>query len=83
MQDRKHYLYTALSALFAVIIVFGNLVSQKFTYLHLPFYTTEVSIGVILYPFTFCISDLIAEFYGKEATKFCVKISNIMEFSKF
>lgn len=72
-QDR---IYTILCTLFAVLIVMGNLIYQKFVYLPiLPFYTFELSVGAILYPLTFMITDLIAEFYGKDKANFCVKLA--------
>ncbi len=69
-------IYLCLCSLFAVLIVTGNLVYQKFVILPiLPFHTFELSIGAILYPFTFMISDLLAEFYGREKARFCVKLA--------
>ncbi|MEI6805982.1 MAG: queuosine precursor transporter [Myxococcaceae bacterium] len=69
-------IYLTLCTLFAVLIVTGNLVYQKFVILPiLPFHTFELSIGAILYPFTFMISDLLAEFYGREKARFCVKLA--------
>lgn len=69
-------IYISLCSLFAVLIVTGNLVYQKFVILPiLPFHTFELSIGAILYPFTFMISDLVAEFYGRDKARFCVKLA--------
>jgi queuosine precursor transporter len=54
----------------------GNLIYQKFVFLPvLPFYTFELSVGAILYPLTFMLTDLIAEFYGKNRANFCVKLA--------
>ena len=75
-------IYTALCIVFSVLIVLGNMVYQKFVALAiLPFHTFELSVGAILYPLTFLITDLIAEFFGKEKAKFCVKfamLANVM-----
>lgn len=71
--------YTFLCVLFSVIIVTGNLIYQKFVFLPiLPFHTFELSVGAILYPLTFLLTDLIAEFYGKEKANFCVKLAIFM-----
>jgi hypothetical protein len=71
----KDKIYTALCLLFTLFIVIGNLTYQKFVTLPLlPFYTFELSVGVIFYPFTYMLTDLIAEFYGKERANFCVKL---------
>lgn len=82
MNRSEDRIYTTLCALFAVLIVMGNLIYQKFVFLPiLPFYTFELSVGAILYPLTFMLTDLIAEFYGKNKANFCVKLAiflNIM-----
>lgn len=72
-------IYTGLCVLFCVLIVLGNLIYQKFVSLAIPgIYTFELSAGVILYPLTFLITDLITEFYGKEQASFCVKFTICM-----
>jgi uncharacterized integral membrane protein (TIGR00697 family) len=68
--------YTGICVLFSVLLVVVNLTYRKFVALPLlPFYTFELSVGAILYPLTFLLTDLIAEFYGKERSTFCVKFS--------
>jgi len=72
-------IYTILCVLFTTLIVTGNLVYQKFVSLPLlPFHTFELSVGAILYPLTFLLTDLITEFYGKEKANFCVKLGITM-----
>ena len=75
-------LYTSLCVLFSIFIVLGNIIYQKFVHLHVPFvHTFEISVGTILYPLTFLITDLIAEFFGKHKANYCVKMAlliNIM-----
>lgn len=69
-------IYAGLCILFSVLIVTGNLTYQKFVALPLlPFHTFELSVGAIIYPLTFLITDLIAEFYGKERARFCVQFA--------
>jgi len=71
---RHEQVYTCLTAIFAILIIIGNFIYQKFAYLPLGFYTFELSCGVLTYPLTFLITDLIAEFYGKERARFTVKL---------
>lgn len=79
MNRTEDRIYTTLCALFAVLIVMGNLIYQKFVFLPvLPFYTFELSVGAILYPLTFMLTDLIAEFYGKNRANFCVKLALVL-----
>ena len=68
--------YTGLCILFSALIVLGNLTYQKFVSVPIPFiYTFELSAGAVLYPLTFLMTDLIAEFYGKEKANFCVRFA--------
>lgn len=72
-------MYIVLCALFSILIVICNLTYQKFVYLPvLPFHTFELSVGAILYPFMFMLTDLIAEFYDKKRAKFCVRLAIAM-----
>ena len=62
----KEKVYLTLCVTFSVVVVSGNLIYQKF--IELPFFalhTFELSVGAILYPLTFLLTDLITEFYGK------------------
>lgn len=76
---RDESIYISLCVVFSVLIVMGNLIYQKFVFLPIfPFYTFELSVGAILYPLTFMITDLITEFYGKEKANFCIKLAIFM-----
>ena len=66
----KIYLY--LGALFITSLVVSNLIFQKFFYWY-PFDMEifgiklfELSVGILPYPLTFLITDLISEIYGKK-----------------
>ena len=73
---RDDSIYTSLCVLFSVLLIAGNLIYQKFVSLPIfPFHTFELSVGAILYPLTFLLTDLITEFYGKEKANFCVKLA--------
>ncbi|MBH1988885.1 MAG: queuosine precursor transporter [Myxococcaceae bacterium] len=74
LSDHLIKTYAALCAAFALTIVTGNLVYQKFVYFSFPFYVFELSVGAILYPFTFMISDLTTEFFGKAKARYCVTL---------
>lgn len=77
--NRYHKIYTSLCVMFCILIILGNLTYQKFVSLSIPMvHTFELSVGAILYPLTFLMSDLIAEFYGKERATFCVRFALVM-----
>lgn len=74
-------IYLILCLLFSVIVVIGNLLYQKFVTIDfLSLYSFELGAGAILYPVTFLITDLIAEFFGKKRANFCVKLSIMANF---
>lgn len=66
-------IYLYLGALFITSLVVSNLIFQKFFYWY-PFGDVqvfgaklfEVSVGILPYPITFLITDLISEIYGKK-----------------
>jgi uncharacterized integral membrane protein (TIGR00697 family) len=69
-------IYGFLCVVFAVITVTGNLICKKFVYLDIfSLHTFEVSAGALLYPLTFVITDIIAEFFGRDKSSFCVRIA--------
>jgi queuosine precursor transporter len=66
-------LYILLCSVFCTVVVTGNLIFQKFIYLNFFGYIFELSVGVLLYPITFLISDLITEFYGVVYAKLMIR----------
>lgn len=78
----KFKIYTVLTVLFSILLIIGNLTYQKFISLNiLGFYRFEISVGAILYPLSFLISDLLAEFFDKKLARFCLKIAITMNVS--
>lgn len=56
-----------LAALFIASLVAGNLIFQKFfAWDFFGIYTFEISVGILPYPITFLITDLISEIYGQK-----------------
>lgn len=60
-------IYIILGALFISSLVVSNLIFQKFfTWDFFGLYTFEISVGILPYPVTFLITDIISEVYGKK-----------------
>lgn len=65
-------IYLFLGALFITSLVVSNLIFQKFFYWHpveIEVFGSklfEISVGILPYPVTFLITDLISEIYGKK-----------------
>ena len=60
-------IYLILAGLFIASLVASNLIFQKFFYWE-PFglYRFEISVGILPYPITFLITDILSEIYGKQ-----------------
>ena len=60
-------IYLILAALFIASLVTSNLIFQKFVYWN-PFgwYEFKISVGILPYPITFLITDILSEIYGKK-----------------
>lgn len=59
-------IYLVLAALFICSLVVSNLIFQKFFYWN-PFgwFNFEISVGLLPYPITFLVTDLVSEIYGR------------------
>jgi uncharacterized integral membrane protein (TIGR00697 family) len=68
-------LYLALAALFVASLVTCNLIFRKFFFWTMPGigYTFEASVGLLPYPLTFLVTDLISEIFGKKRADDVVK----------
>ena len=67
MKTQAQTLFLILSGIFIAALVCCNLIFQKF-FSWSPFglYTFEISVGIIPYPITFLVTDIISEVYGKK-----------------
>ena len=72
----KDQLYIFLCAIFISSLVTCNLIANKFVTVDLGFKVFIVSAGILPYPLTFLVTDLISELYGQRK-------ANIVVFSGF
>jgi uncharacterized integral membrane protein (TIGR00697 family) len=72
----KEQFYVVLSAIFIASLITCNLVANKFVTVDLGFKVFIVSVGILPYPLTFLVTDLISELYGQ-------KKANLVVFSGF
>jgi uncharacterized integral membrane protein (TIGR00697 family) len=77
LKSHAEILYLILASLFITSLVTSNLIFQKF-FSWSPFglYTFELSVGIIAYPVTFLITDVISEIYGRKRAN-CVVIAGL------
>lgn len=68
-------IYLILGGLFIASLVVSNLIFQKFFYWDFfGLYTFEISVGILPYPITFLITDIISEIYGKKKANAVVTV---------
>jgi uncharacterized integral membrane protein (TIGR00697 family) len=68
--DKRHKLFLVLTAIFMTCFVVGDIIGGKIvsaTFLGITFTTT---VGMVPFPVTFLLTDLVNEFYGKRAARF-------------
>lgn len=74
-------LYQSLTAAFSVIVVMSNILSAKMV--ALPLLGLVVPAGLITYPITFLLSDLVTEVFGPRRAKMMVYIAFGMSLLSF
>ncbi len=71
MFSRKELLYLIFASLYAVITFMANLITVKL--IALPFFpSVAIPCGLILFPFTFLIADLVVEIFGSPKARLMV-----------
>lgn len=70
LKYRAEKAYLILGAIFLSALVASNLIFQKF-FQWSPFglYTFELSVGILPYPITFIVTDVVSEIYGRRRAK--------------
>ena len=66
MTNFQERLYLIVTGIFIASLVACNLIFQKFFTWNFLGLTFELSVGIIAYPVTFLVTDLISELYGKK-----------------
>ena len=71
-KDVAWLVFLLLSGLFIASLVTCNLVFRKFFTWDMGAITFEQSVGLLPYPITFLVTDMISEIYGKRKANFVV-----------
>jgi len=70
LKSEAENIYLILAGLFIASLVTSNLIFQKFFSLDVfGIYTFELSVGILPYPITFLVTDIISEIYGKKRAR--------------
>jgi len=74
-------IYQVICSSFSVIVVVSNILSAKM--ITLPLFHLNVPAGLIIYPITFLLSDLVTEIFGAKNAKLMVYVALAMSLLSF
>jgi len=64
----SNFIYICLTGIFISALVTCNLIANKFVTVDLGFHVFIVSAGILPYPLTFLVTDILSEIYGQKKT---------------
>lgn len=67
-QERAKFIFMILSALFVGALVTTNFIANKFVTVDFGFASFVISAGILPYPLTFLVTDVLSEVYGRKRT---------------
>src|SRR4051812_78766 len=67
--DNRQKLFLVLLAGFVTALVVGDIIGGKLADVTVLGHTYTISVGMIPFPITFVLTDLLNEFYGKRAAR--------------
>jgi uncharacterized integral membrane protein (TIGR00697 family) len=68
--DKRVRLFVVLAVAFCTALIVADLVGVKLFEVHLGSLVAVMPVGLIAFPVTFVLTDLLHEFYGKKAARF-------------
>lgn len=72
--EKNTYTYIVLATLFSVLLILSNMVGAKIVYIPwLPNF--PLTSGIITYPITFILTDIVTEVWGSKRAKFMVYLA--------
>jgi queuosine precursor transporter len=76
--DKRHKLFLVLAAVFVTCFVVGDIIGGKLVEVRLFGFSWATTVGMIPFPVTFLLTDLLNEFYGKRAARFVTLVGFCM-----
>lgn len=68
--DNRIRLFVVLAGVFCTALVVGDILSVKLFEVHLGPIGSVMSVGIVLFPVTFVLTDTLNEFYGQRVARF-------------
>ncbi len=78
--NQARIIFLLLAALFISALVTCNIIANKFVEVDLGFKVFTISVGVLPYPITFLITDILSEIYGRKKTRAVVLSGLVVSF---
>jgi queuosine precursor transporter len=68
--DKRHKLFLVLAGIFTTCLVVGDIIGGKLVSTNLFGFQFTTTVGMVPFPVTFLLTDVLNEFYGKRAARF-------------
>ncbi len=68
--NNRIQLFVVLAGVFCTALVVGDILGVKLFEVHLGPIVSVMSVGIVLFPVTFVLTDILNEFYGQRAARF-------------
>src|SRR5436190_24397937 len=68
--DARMKLFLILAGWFITSLIVGDIIGVKLVEVHLGSIVAVMSVGMLPFPITFLLTDILNEFYGKKAARF-------------
>jgi queuosine precursor transporter len=68
--DKRHKLFLVLAGIFTTCLVVGDIIGGKLIEASLFGFQFTTTVGMVPFPVTFLLTDVLNEFYGKRAARF-------------
>ncbi|XXF78732.1 queuosine precursor transporter [Myxococcaceae bacterium GXIMD 01537] len=81
--DKRLMLFVVLAGLFVTSLTVGDIISVKLFEVHLGPLKPVMSVGMLPFPVTFLLTDILNEFYGKRAARFITWVGFAMALFAF
>jgi uncharacterized integral membrane protein (TIGR00697 family) len=81
--DKRHKLFLVLAGVFTTCLVVGDIIGGKLIQWHLFGLEFTTTVGMVPFPVTFLLTDVLNEFYGQRAARFITIVGFAMAVLSF
>jgi queuosine precursor transporter len=81
--DKRHKLFLVLASVFTTCLVVGDIIGGKLIETNIFGFQFTTTVGMVPFPVTFLLTDVLNEFYGKRAARFVTLVGFFMAVLSF